>query len=95
MNNYLDMLPDEVMAIIYKFIFQESLFEIKLIFNCKICNRYVNTKKKILNKCTYCKNIMCTNCWEELMELYKKTYTNYYGYKPVIIRCKNCPKLFI
>ena len=87
MQNYINILPEEIITLIYKKVYTSCLNEIKSSFSCCMCNRIIFVKNVFNVSYSNCKNCcgpVCYHCWN--------TYcTNYgRGWKPYLGHCKHC-----
>ena len=82
MSNYINKLPEEIINIIYKKVFDSCLHEVNNINSCCMCDKIINSENNF--SCKNCNEKICLNCWT--------TYcTNYgRGWKPFIYNCKTC-----
>lgn len=81
MSNHINQLPEELINMIYKNVFDSCLDEINSIITCCMCESILNVT---YSKCKNCYRPVCCHCWN--------TYcTNYgRGWKPYIHHCKSC-----
>ena len=87
MPNYINELPEELIYVIYKKVFDFCLDEINTIVTCCMCEKFIYSKNldnESYSKCKNCSKEICFNCWN--------TYcTNYgRGWKPYIRHCREC-----
>ena len=77
-------LPEELIELIYRYVYQNCLDEIKIIKTCNNCNKIIKLSNDDINYCVSCNFPVCKDCWD--------TYCmNYYrGWKPFIKHCQQC-----
>ena len=77
-------LPEELIELIYRYLYRNCLDEINSLKVCSMCNSIIKLSKDEINYCVNCNSSVCKDCWD--------TYCmNYYrGWKPFIKHCKSC-----